>query len=470
MKDKIHILLQVDEKFEPKAKYIFRTIFRILGYKIRFFKNVTSEEIHIYYGTQTKEKYPIRIYRSIETALFFNKKEMYPEERFNSYLYRNEYIPFLFSMPGDIFSIHESSVFLRKDIIASAFYFISCWQEYTFPKQRFDYKKSLQYRFHFADIPVVERYCELLSDALFIAIPGFQKKQLWNKKYAINLTHDIDYWNFWTKENVEKMDERLLKKMKSEFLPSFIKYIRHSIHKKWNFHHTKAIRKMIQLEKKIHAESSFFLLTKSDFPYPPLNYMQDYFEEIISILPRNRVHLQGSKESAENRQQLQLEFSKLEGFQAKGFRIRYLNTDFQKLFNLLEQEHINFDSSVGFDGIVGFRAGISLPYFPFNIKENKPFNLIEFPVAISDRSFFSLQKLEQKKQFYQMESLFDKAKKHGTLVTIIWHNHVFDPIEFPFLYKLYRKLLKKMIRENAEFHTFESLNQHWINYHKIIQE
>ncbi len=62
------------KKFEPKAKYVFRTLFSILGYKVRFFNKTTSEDIHVYYGLRTSEQFPVRIYRGVETALFFQQK------------------------------------------------------------------------------------------------------------------------------------------------------------------------------------------------------------------------------------------------------------------------------------------------------------------------------------------------------------------------------------------------------------
>jgi len=107
----VNILLNVDTKFEPKAKYAFRIMMRILGYNPVFFTKISSQEIHIYYGTRTTETYPLKIYRSIETALFFNQKNEYPSSKYNSVNYQKEYIPFLFSLKGEIFSISPKSVY-----------------------------------------------------------------------------------------------------------------------------------------------------------------------------------------------------------------------------------------------------------------------------------------------------------------------------------------------------------------------
>jgi hypothetical protein len=81
--------------------------------------------------------------------------------------FKNEHLPFLFSRDGAIFSFADESCSFRKDIIASGFYFLTCWHEYILnyyghSKERIDYKQSLQYRWDFTEIPVVDVYCQML--------------------------------------------------------------------------------------------------------------------------------------------------------------------------------------------------------------------------------------------------------------------------------------------------------------------
>ena len=59
--NRLNILLNPDEKFEPKARYVFDVLGKIAGFKPVFYHRLTSEEIHVYYGLKTDEKYPIKI-------------------------------------------------------------------------------------------------------------------------------------------------------------------------------------------------------------------------------------------------------------------------------------------------------------------------------------------------------------------------------------------------------------------------
>ena len=114
----INILLNIDEIYQPKAKYVFNTLCQILGLKPKYFTRITSQQIHIYYGKRSEDEYPIHIYHNPDSVEFFGKKEQYPTEMVNLVKYGDEYIPFLFSKQGEIFRFTSNSIRLRKDIIS----------------------------------------------------------------------------------------------------------------------------------------------------------------------------------------------------------------------------------------------------------------------------------------------------------------------------------------------------------------
>ncbi|MDD3869764.1 MAG: hypothetical protein PHN58_04890, partial [Candidatus Cloacimonetes bacterium] len=125
----INILLKVPEKYLPKAEFVLRTYCYILRLNPTFFYGKHFEGAHLYYGVPTKYDYPLKIYFNIDTADFFEKRELYPLEKVDFCKFKNEHIPFLFSRDGAIFSFADESCSFRKDIIASGFYFLTCWHE-----------------------------------------------------------------------------------------------------------------------------------------------------------------------------------------------------------------------------------------------------------------------------------------------------------------------------------------------------
>jgi hypothetical protein len=126
----INILINVPDRYLPKAEFVLRTYCYILRLNPKFYYGLHSEGIHLYYGLKNEQIYPIRIYFEASTASFFDELELYPLDKVNFSKYNKEYIPFLFSQSGSIFSFFGDFCVIRKDIIASGFYFLTCWHEY----------------------------------------------------------------------------------------------------------------------------------------------------------------------------------------------------------------------------------------------------------------------------------------------------------------------------------------------------
>lgn len=93
--------------------------------------------------------------------------------------------------------------------------------------------------------------------------------------------------------------------------------------------------------------------------------------------------LHGSPQSAFDPLVLAEELANLRdlGFNPTGFRTHYLHFNYQQSFPFLEEAGIKYDStSLGYWEHIGFRAGISFPFYPFNIAENRPFRVLEIPL------------------------------------------------------------------------------------------
>ena len=445
----IHILLNVEDNFLPKAKYVLNTFCRILGLKPKFFTGMTPETIHIYYGICVEEKYPIHIYYNEEAAEFFSKKKLYSHEDVNLVKYRDEYIPFLFSKKGEIFNITSHSVKIRKDIVSSAFYFLSCWQEYAAdkeisPSSPYNYHSSLQHHFGFVHFPPVDRYCEMLEDVIKNAFPEYMRSNIWpqGKKFAVSISHNIEYWNFWTDEHIRAMIKRKIRLFRKKSIKALYKVIAHKINQKIYHDPSLLIKKIIKKERSFKTASSIFLLAKTDFPDNRRNYFDKYQDQIIKLFKDSSVNLQGSKEAGYQYKFFPPEWDKLKGFSANGFRIRYLNFNYQNLFKVLEKGEVKFDSSMGYDEHIGYRAGISFPFFPFNIEENRPFNVLEIPVIIMDRSLLNQYGGNIRKAKKHVEMIFKKSRKHKSHISISWHTHIFDKVDFPGWGTLYWMVIK----------------------------
>jgi len=471
----INILLNVDRDYIPKAEFVLRTFCYILRLNPKFNYGSHYEGTHLYYGKDTTHSYPIKIHYAPTTAEFFEKRELYPLENVNFCYYKKEYIPFLFSMGGQIFSLADDHCFFRKDIVASGFYFLTCWHEYIMslkgvPKGRVDYKESLQYRWSFTEIPVVDVYCQLLLYTMELFCPEFIRDIHWHNdnKFVLSLSHDIDYWQVWDGKTLGETLKYNFDTFWDRPVNSVYKSVGHSIHKAIFYDAWKVIRKMQRIEQNLGATSTWFLLARNDFEDNRQNYLFDVKarEQVIDRLGQQEIGLHGSPESAFDPLVLKEELDNLRkmDINPKGFRTHYLHFDYQRSFSILEEAGILYDSTLGYWESIGFRAGISFPFFPFNIKENRPFRVLEIPLIVMDTTLISKKamNLNTITAYRNLTRLIDLAAKYQSHLSLLWHNNTFDPIDYPGWGTLYQKTIRYAKSKGGWVTTLQNVYDEWV--------
>jgi len=471
----IHILLNVGSSYIPKAEYVFRTFCYYLKLSPIFSYGTAYEKVHIYYGTPTKEFYPIRIHYDGKPGPFFSCQELYPVDDVNFVKYKGEFIPFLFSQQGSIFEFDDKHGLIRKDIIASAFYFLTCWREFVMskdasPQQRFDFYQSIQAYWDFTEIPVVDVYVEILRKMLELFLVEFTRETYWRdeKRFALSLSHDVDYYNFWTMEHKKKIYQYNLRRLFKQPVKALYKTVFHSLDKPF-YNPYLRLRKLVRAEKKFGVKSTWFLLTKKDFHDPRQNYFDDvvYREQIDDLLSQEDIQLHGSPESAFNAEILQKEMLPLQqrNFDPCGYRSHYLNFSYQATFTALEKAGVKFDSTMGYWEHIGFRAGTSFPFFPFNLADNRPFHVLEIPMCVMDTSLLSkiAMNLTPKEAIIRLMRLLTIAEQYGCLINLNWHNTTFDKVDYPGWGLVYWKIIWEAKKRGAWITNLKEVYDYWIS-------
>lgn len=473
----INILINTEKRFIPKAEYVFRTFCRFLGLKPSFFYNKAFEEIHIYYGSDFNNNYPINIYHNPKAVDFFDQILLYPYEDINQVLFQDIYLPFLFSLPGPVFETSEKRVIIKKDIITSAFYFLTCWQEYVdeqniIPGDRYDYRQSLQFYLDFTEIPIVDYYCQIFEASLKLILKKFANKKHWpdNSKFALTISHDIDYFNFWTKAQLRSVYKHNRKKFKTNPLSAMYKLCGHFLTKQFFWNAERALSSIIKKENRRGVKSTSFLMSFSEMLDERQAYFQDekQINQIKNIFKNQSVGLHGTKAASFDEDLLSEQLIAINSydFAVKGYRNHFLSFNYQKSFMILEQAGFEYDATLGYWEHIGYRAGTSLPFYPFNIKENRPFRVLEIPLTVMDVTLFSekamnMKSAQAKKRIFNMLKRCIQNQSH---FSILWHNTSFDFIDYPFWGGLYWEIISHCKKNKAWVCSLDELADFWKNY------
>ncbi len=106
-----------------------------------------------------------------------------------------------------------------------------------------------------------------------------------------------------------------------------------------------------------------------------------------------------------------------------GVRIHWLCFDKNSPV-VLEQADFNYDSTIGYNEAVGYKAGTTQVFLPVGARR-----LLEIPLHIQDTALFHPQRLSlSDAQAWDLcHKIIDTSMKHGGVLTILWHMRSLSP-------------------------------------------
>lgn len=178
----------------------------------------------------------------------------------------------------------------------------------------------------------------------------------------------------------------------------------------------------------IGIRSTFFVVPVHAHRRDPNYRIADITPQIKQALARGfSVELHASYCSAVESQSLQVEAQELRnsaGKQTLGSRQHWLRFNHSDLlFRQVEDAGLIFDSSMGFTDTVGFRNGACFAFPPYDFKNERPHNFLEFPLAIMDGSLIELSRATGKSPQTMADRVLQESRKRGWGgISILWHN------------------------------------------------
>ena len=419
------------------TEQIFNYILKNFGaiYKIN------PGEFNINYGIDKRSRIQI-IKGDVD---YFTRKEPFNPTRVIWKEWNDIKIPFLFDSESttNIITYSDGQVLINNDIIASTFFFLSNWQEYVSSDKdiygRFPMTESMQYKLNFLCIPVVNYYFEILKKGIEQAYKIKLEQRLWNgKKMAVCLTHDVDLCeSAW----IQGSFRELLKG--NIFAPIRLAAARLFADDKWfNF------IEIVEIEKRYNANSTFFFLPfkgkKNGIPNADYDITKPKFRKVFKLIKRkgSEIALHGSIGTSTDRDLLKKEINRI-GVEVIGNRYHFLMYDSFLSPALLSESGLKYDSSLGFAESVGFRNSYCLPFYLYDIKNNKSTDLIEIPLNVMDVSFGKkYMGIKKEEALTKMCHLVDEIERFNGCFTLLWHNTYFSKFKYEGWKNIYCEILK----------------------------
>lgn len=333
------------------------------------------------------------------------------------------------------------------DLAANAFYFLSSWEERCGP----DAKASSR-RLHatsvFArlDVPqdIVDRYLAHLLRALQAlcarcAVPPWPAAT-WpeGSEFALVLSHDVDFLPVRPLDNTVQGLKTVLRHLVRQRDPADAwraarGWLAATLAGRDPYG---CVPEIIAKERALGLRSSFQVAVGHRHPHD-VNYhieddrVRDYLRVITDA--GFDLCLHGSYRSTEDPHWYVEEAALLERRLGRphGSRQHFLSFDYDKLFAAQEAAGIRYDMSMGFPDRPGPRAGFSFPYFPYNLREDRPFRVLQISLFLMDVTLRSYMGLRPRAAQEVIEaSLSDLRTKRGC-ASAVWHPIVFGNARDP---------------------------------------
>ncbi|AYA36688.1 hypothetical protein D3Y59_06240 [Hymenobacter oligotrophus] len=401
----------------------------MLAYVLRhFWMAYEAAPLHIGYGGLNPEA---TVQVEAEQTSFFEQAEPYPAEP----LWREWAgcrLPFFFQpeLPTELITLEPGRATIHADVVANAFYLLSGWQEYYSPERdhhgRFPYRASVQQRYQFVTVPVVNYYFDLLRTAVEHVLGHALPRRAWpqHAPFACWITHDVDNCRSGWKAEGKKA-------LRAGQVGTFVSLLTRRLGGRDAWDNLDAV----QREVAVHGQTSSFFMLGNPKPAPNGTPNADYdvrhprYQRCLQRLRSGgaEIGVHGSIGTSTSPEALQREISQLPP-PIRGNRFHYLSWEPQSTPAVLDAAGVQFDTTLGFAEHFGFRHSYCLPFWPYNFATGGCHRFLEIPLNLMDATLHhpNYLQLGPEEILPTVRPMLAEIERFGGVFTLLWHNENFS--------------------------------------------
>jgi hypothetical protein len=463
-----------------EIKYTFETILAIAGFPWRFIRADLHASCDIYLGhrhAQVKRgglKIMMNAGRKLTRPVAARKETVQPDKSIVLLFFDDEKTWPCAAANGDRVAL------LNNDIIFSSFILLSGWEERFIGKDRKDRHKireAFLFQQKLLHTPIINQYGLLLRH-LFSPTHSFLPSWPQAKKYAVALSHDVDY-----PELIPSIEAvRYIMANRSRARLSQIQNILTGRESFFKFD------EWLTLEEKYGVKSAFYfcgfagslaryLLTAPD---PFYDVRKKIYKDVMARLDGAgfEVGLHASYYAYRSERQFRAEKENVEyglGKAISGNRHHcwHMNPD-----NPSETAHLHkdiglmYDSSMAFEQASGFRRSICSPFHLYDRDRQESAHILQLPPVLMDDHLFGHSPNHNFSSHRDhILSLIQAVKTHGGVLTVDYHVRVLNSTFFPGWGKSYEFLLETITADKDYYcDTPVNIIRHCMSREKRLQD
>jgi hypothetical protein len=449
----LHVVYRCDEALFRKARYVFDTL-------------LIARDIPVIHSAQPPETGPWIQYGG-------SRGEMASSKRCVNVLHQPQAWSYLSSsgqaalqpingLPALAAPVahqsHASAPDIAFDLAASAFFFLSSWAERSSAgdgaRRRHMHADSV---FAKSGVPqdIVDRYLDLLVEQLDALCDRLQmprwRKLVWpaGALYAVVLSHDVDFIPAGRVDTFKQGIKSVMRDLVRHRDPADAAltasgFVRAIAARRDPYG---CIPEIIARERQLGVKSSFQVATGRRHP-SDVNYSieddrtRDYLRAITDA--GFDLCLHGSYRSTDHHDWYVEEAAWLARRLARpmGSRQHFLSFDYDTLFSAQESAGIEYDMSLGYPDQTGSRVGFSYPFYPYCLKEDRPYRVLQISLMLMDVTLRSYLRLKAKPAGDVTHRVIAALKHRGGCGSVVWHPIVFGGARDPGYDRLYWNLVE----------------------------
>jgi len=471
-------VLVENEAFADQISYTFDQLLSPLGlsFDVRFVSRIAAGEsfdIVVSYGTArpaVSAAGQVHIYESDLFGSNYLQTASLPKQRLPVW----NGLPVLFSGRGRLDSFVKKEDHLVEtniDIVAAVFFMLTCYEEVVVDARdrfgRFPVEESLAVREDFIERPIVNEYIELLAE--WMESTGLQLKRPspWRgKEFAVCCTHDVDRLRLFA--GLRTILGTAWRALRRRSLHGLMRVIRDLAKTRLGLKKDPfdTFDDMLNLERELGLQSAYYFMAggsarRYDGRYE-LSAVSGLIERIRDA--GGEIGLHGSFNSLGDPELHPSERKALEsvaGCRVTGNRQHYLRFRAPLTWRLLEAAGIEYDTTLGFSGRVGFRCGTCYPFQVYDVEVGRRLDLWEIPLTVMDKTLYGQEGGRPPLMLEKLRSLLASVERFGGVVVMLWHNGSFYEVERPGFRGVYEDALRLVHRKSTYCVTPREVLEAW---------